>query len=50
MVNIQCVCEEYGKEFHVTFNDKKTTGMVTACKLLLDSVMLNNNVSYLSES
>ena len=25
MVNI---CEEYGKEFHVTFNDKKTTGMV----------------------
>ena len=23
MVNI---CEEYGKEFHVTFNDKKTTG------------------------
>ena len=25
MVNI---CEEYGKEFHVTFNDKQTTGMV----------------------
>ena len=25
MVNI---CEEYGKEFHVTFNAKKTTGMV----------------------
>ena len=25
MVN---VCEEYGKEFHATFNDKKTTGMV----------------------
>ena len=25
MVN---TCEEYGKEFHVTFNDKKTTGMV----------------------
>ena len=25
MVNI---CEEYGKEFHVTFNYKKTTGMV----------------------
>ena len=25
MVNI---CEEHGKEFHVTFNDKKTTGMV----------------------
>ena len=22
------ICEEYGKEFHVTFNDKKTTGMV----------------------
>ena len=23
-----CTCEEFGKEFHVTFNDKKTTGMV----------------------
>ena len=22
------LCEEYGKEFHVTFNDKKITGMV----------------------
>ena len=32
MVNI---CEEYGKEFHVTFNDKKTIGMVCSAQAML---------------
>ena len=49
MVNI---CEEYGKEFHVTFNDKKTTGMVFGtsnanCK----AIQVNgNNVDWVSNA
>ena len=49
MVNI---CEEYGKEFNVTFNDKKTTGMVFGtsnvnCK----AIQVNgNNVDWVSNA
>ena len=46
------ICEEYGKEFHVTFNDKKTTGMVFGtsnvnCK----AIQVNgNNVDWVSNA
>ena len=45
MVNI---CEEYGKEFHVTFNDKKTIGMVFgASNVDCKAIQVNgNNVTW----
>ena len=49
MVNI---CEEYGKEFHVSFNDNKTTGMVfgasnSNCK----AIQVNgNNVDWVTNA
>ena len=49
MVNI---CEKYGKEFHKTFNDKKSTGMVFGtnnvnCK----AIQVNgNNVDWVSNA
>ena len=46
------ICEEYGKEFHVTFNDKKTTGMVFGaingnCKAIQVS---GNNVDWVTNA
>ena len=45
MVNI---CEEYGKEFHITFNDKKTIGMVFgASNVDCKAIQVNgNNVTW----
>ena len=49
MVNI---CEEYGKEFHVTFNEKKTTGMVFgASNVNCKAIQVNgNNVDWVSNA
>ena len=49
MVNI---CEEYGKEFHVTCNDQKTTGMVFgASNVNCKAIQVNgNNVDWVTNA